>query len=78
MDTKSFTCWTDPLHFQFPPTKNLRASRDDVEVKVRADLATAEVAALVASLVAVLDSMVLMVVEEAASLSCNDKRIVSR
>ena len=55
------------MHFQFPPTKNLRASRDEVEVKDLACLA-AVLAALVASLLAVLESMVEM--EKAVTILC--------
>jgi hypothetical protein len=51
MDIRSFTCWTEPLHFQFPPTKNLRASRVEEEWKLRkADLEAAVDASFVAAL----------------------------
>jgi len=56
MDTRSFTWLTDPLHFQLPPTKNLRASTLEVDVKAR----VACLAALVAILVAVLESIVVI------------------
>lgn len=51
MEIKSLTCWTDPLHFQLPPTKNLRASTEEVELKARLATLVAEEAALVAVLV---------------------------
>ena len=46
------------VHFQLPPTKNLRASTLEVEVKAR----VAFLAALEASLVALLDSIVRWIV----------------
>ena len=33
MEIRSEVCWTEPLHFQFPPTKNLRPERAEVELK---------------------------------------------
>lgn len=33
--TQSHTLDTEPLHFQFPPTKNLRSSRAALDVKAR-------------------------------------------
>lgn len=57
MEIKSLTCWTEPLHFQLPPTKNLRASREDVEWMARLAAAAALTDAEEASLAAVLESM---------------------
>jgi hypothetical protein len=37
MEIRSDTCWVDPLHFQFPPTKNLRASSLEDELKALYD-----------------------------------------
>ena len=50
---RSLTCWTEPLHFQFPPTKNLRASSADEEWKPQratvVDLAAEDAASLAAA-----------------------------
>jgi hypothetical protein len=61
METKSFTCWTDPLHFQLPPTKNLRDSKAEEELKARLAAVVAALLAEVATLAAALEKSMVLV-----------------
>lgn len=74
MEIKSLTCWTEPLHFQLPPTKNLRASRDDVEWMARLAAAAALADAEEASLAAELESMMKWFVANAITFGTKEMK----